>query len=189
MEIEPTPLHGVLILKPRIYEDDRGFFLESWHAVRFAEAGIDEQFVQDNHSRSQRGILRGLHLQTERPQGKLVWVTSGAVFDVVVDCRANSPTCGKWFGRHLTGNKCEQVWVPPGCAHGFYVVSEYADFLYKCTDYYHPISEISLKWDDPNVGVAWPLPTGEMPILSEKDKKGVPWSEIPLFDAEMESQK
>jgi len=189
MEIEATPLHGVLVLKPKVYEDKRGFFLESWHAVRFSEAGIDHQFVQDNHSRSQHGILRGLHFQTERPQGKLVWVASGSVFDVVVDCRANSPTCGKWFGRHLTETKHEQLWVPPGCAHGFYVISKYADFMYKCTDYYHPASELSLKWDDPTVGVTWPIPNGTMPILSEKDKKGIAWSDVPLFNTGVENQQ
>lgn len=181
MQIEHTPIPGVLLIKPTVHGDERGFFLESWHAARYAEAGITESFVQDNHSRSQRGILRGLHLQTDRPQGKLVRVTAGAVFDVVVDCRSDSASCGQWFGATLTAQGQEQLWVPPGFAHGFYVLTESADFLYKCTDYYHPQSEITLAWDDPTVGVAWPLSEGSEPRLSEKDRLGVSWQDCPLY--------
>ena len=181
MQIEHTPLPGVLLIKPAMHGDKRGFFLESWHAARYAEAGITEAFVQDNHSRSQQGILRGLHLQTEKPQGKLVRVTAGAVFDVVVDCRAGSPSCGDWFGTTLTAEGQEQLWVPPGFAHGFYALTESADFLYKCTDYYHPESELTLAWDDPTVGVVWPIPQGGEPRLSDKDRAGVRWQDCPLY--------
>ena len=128
MKTEPTPLAGVMLITPTVHGDARGFFLETWHADRYAQAGITHTFVQDNHSRSAQGILRGLHLQTEMPQGKLVRVTSGAVFDVVVDCRAESPSCGQWYGATLTAEGQEQLWVPPGCAHGFYVLSESGTF-------------------------------------------------------------
>lgn len=181
MESEATPLKGVFVLRPKVFGDERGLFLESWNAKVFADLGIDVQFVQDNHSRSSQGILRGMHFQTEHTQGKLVRVTSGEVFDVVVDCRTDSPTCGQWFGTMLTGAGHEMMWVPPGFAHGFYVVSETADFLYKCTDYYHPQSEVSLKWNDPTVGIKWPLVNGEAPSLSGKDSQGLAWDEIPLF--------
>jgi len=182
MKIEATSLQGVTLITPRVHGDSRGFFLETWHAERYAEAGITLPFVQDNHSRSARGILRGMHLQTAKPQGKLVRVTSGSVFDVVVDCRASSPSCGQWFGVTLTAEGQEQLWVPPGCAHGFYVLSESADFVYKCTDYYHPESEISLAWDDPAVGITWPIPPGDTPSLSERDRQGVAWQDLPLFE-------
>ena len=181
MQIEPTALAGVNLIRPAVHDDARGFFLETWHADRYTEAGIDLPFVQDNHSRSAQGILRGLHLQAEKPQGKLVRVTSGAVFDVVVDCRADSPTCGQWHGVILTAESHEQLWVPPGCAHGFLVMTPSADFLYKCTDYYHPQSELSLAWDDPTVGVEWPLDPGNAPLLSDKDRNGLQWSALPLY--------
>ena len=181
MQIESTSLAGVSLIRPAVHGDARGFFLETWHADRYAEAGIDLPFVQDNHSRSAQGILRGLHLQTEKPQGKLVRVTSGAVFDVVVDCRADSPTCGQWHGVILTAESQEQLWIPPGCAHGFLVMTPSADFLYKCTDYYHPQSELSLAWDDPTVGVEWPLDPGNAPRLSDKDRNGLQWSALPLY--------
>ena len=182
MKAEATPLSGVTLIKPTVHGDARGFFLETWHAERYAEAGISLPFVQDNHSRSSRGILRGLHLQTEKPQGKLVRVTSGNVFDVVVDCRAESPSCGQWYGVMLTAEGQEQLWVPPGCAHGFYVASESADFVYKCTDYYHPESEVSLAWDDPTINVQWPIPEGSSPQLSQKDLAGLAWAECPLYE-------
>ncbi len=182
MKFESTPLRDVLLLKPRVFGDQRGFFLESWNAQTFREAGLDLDFVQDNHSRSVRGTLRGMHFQTERTQGKLVRVTSGEVFDVVVDLRHSSPTCGQWHGVWLSAANHHQLWVPPGFAHGFLVTSEYADFQYKCSDYYHPASEICLAWDDPTVGIAWPLPGGEPPQLSAKDSKGAAWDELPLFD-------
>ena len=181
MGIEATSVAGACLIKPTVHGDARGFFLETWHANRYAEAGIDLPFVQDNHSRSTQGILRGLHLQTEKPQGKLVRVTSGAVFDVVVDCRAASPTCGQWHGVMLTEEGQEQLWVPPGCAHGFLVVTPSADFIYKCTDYYHPQSELTLAWDDTTVGVQWPLASGETPLLSDKDRSGLLWDAIPLY--------
>lgn len=181
MECEATPLAGVVLIRPRIFGDERGFFLESWNARSFADAGIDVRFVQDNHSRSRQGILRGLHFQTEHTQGKLVRVTAGEVYDVVVDLRADSPTCGQWYGTLLTAAGHEQLWVPPGFAHGFYVVSESADFLYKCTDFYHPQSEISLAWNDPTLGIHWPLVGGAAPALSDKDAAALPWAEVPLF--------
>jgi len=184
MEIEPTPIAGATLLRPTVHGDARGFFLEAWHADRYAEVGIDQPFVQDNHSRSSRGILRGLHFQTTQPQGKLVRVTSGEVFDVIVDCRAGSPSCGHWYGVTLTAEKHEQLWVPPGCAHGFYVLSDSADFLYKCTDYYHPSSEVTLAWDDPTVGIDWPILDGTLPQVSEKDRHGIRWDALPLFSNE-----
>ncbi len=182
MKFEETSLPGVHLIKPSVFGDQRGFFLESWNAQAFREAGFDLAFVQDNHSRSARGILRGLHYQTEHTQGKLVRVTSGEVFDVVVDLRRSSPTFGHWFGAWLSAENHLMLWVPPGFAHGFYVASAYADFQYKCTELYHPASEICLAWDDPTVGIDWPLPTGELPQLSAKDAQGMAWGDIPLFD-------
>lgn len=181
MDVETTPLSGVLLLRPRVFGDKRGFFLESWNANTFADVGINARFVQDNHSRSKQGILRGMHFQTEHPQGKLVRVTQGEVFDAVVDLRADSPTLGQWFGCMLTGQGHEMLWVPPGFAHGFYVVSEEADFLYKCTDYYHPASEVSLAWDDPTVGIDWPLVGEARPSLSSKDSQAKAFDALPLF--------
>jgi dTDP-4-dehydrorhamnose 3,5-epimerase len=182
MTFEPTPLAGLYLLQPRVFGDERGFFLESWNAETFREAGFDLDFVQDNHSRSAQGILRGLHFQTERPQGKLVRVTSGAVFDVAVDLRRSSPTLGQWYGVELSATNHRMLWVPPGFAHGFYVLSEYADFQYKCTDYYHPASEVCLAWDDSTVGIAWPVPAAAQPRLSTKDAAGLHWAALPLFD-------
>jgi len=181
MKFEETPLAGVLLLQPQVFGDQRGFFLESWSAETFSAAGLDLNFVQDNHSRSAGCILRGMHYQTEHTQGKLVRVTSGEVFDVVVDLRRESDTLGQWYGEILSGENHRMLWVPPGFAHGFYVTSEYADFQYKCTDIYHPDSEISLAWDDPTVGIEWPLPQGQQPQLSGKDREGLAWAEIPLF--------
>ena len=178
MKIESTPLAGVNLVTPTVHGDERGFFLETWHADRYTEAGITLPFVQDNHSRSGRGILRGLHLQTEKPQGKLVQVLTGSVFDVVVDCRPKSPSFGKWHGAILSAENHQQLWVPPGCAHGFYVLSDHTDFLYKCTDYYHPESELTLAWDDPDIGVVWPIPAGQEPQVSDKDRVGVSWYEM-----------
>jgi len=182
MTFEPTPLAGLYLLQPSVFGDERGFFLESWNAATFREAGFDLDFVQDNHSRSAQGILRGLHFQTEHPQGKLVRVTSGTVFDVAVDLRRSSPSFGQWYGVELSAANHRMLWVPPGFAHGFYVLSEYADFQYKCTDYYHPASEVSLAWDDSTVGIAWPIPADAPPRLSAKDAAGLSWAELPLFD-------
>jgi len=182
MKFEATPLQGVYLLKPRVFGDPRGFFLESWNVETFRSAGFDLNFVQDNHSRSARGILRGMHYQTEHTQGKLVRVTSGEVFDVVVDLRRSSPTLGQWYGEYLNADTHHMLWIPPGFAHGFYVTSEFADFQYKCTDIYHPASEICLAWNDPTVGIDWPVPEGEAPQLSAKDANGLAWSAVPLFD-------
>jgi len=182
MKRESTPLEGVCLLQPQVFGDERGFFMESRNANAFRELGLDLDFVQDNHSRSRRGILRGMHYQTEHTQGKLVRVSAGAVFDVAVDVRRSSPTLGQWFGATLDAVDHRMMWVPPGFAHGFLVLSEYADFQYKCTDFYHPESEISLAWDDPSVGIEWPLEPGDTPSLSGKDDQGLAWDAIPLFD-------
>lgn len=182
MKFEKTPLDGVMVIRPQVFGDDRGFFLESWNARTFADGGLELEFVQDNHSRSSRSILRGLHYQTEQVQGKLVRVTAGAVYDVVVDLRKSSPSFGQWYGLELRAEEHTMLWMPPGFAHGFYVLTDSADFLYKTTDYYHPQSEVSLAWDDPAVGINWPLLDGETPILSGKDAAGLSWNEIPLFD-------
>lgn len=182
MNVEQSPLQGLLLLHPKVFGDERGFFMESWNAATFAGLGLNLHFVQDNHSRSARGILRGLHFQTEHTQGKLVRVVAGSVFDVVVDLRRSSPTFGQWFGAELSADNHTMMWVPAGFAHGFYVTSDYADFQYKCTDIYHPASEVSLAWNDPDVGIEWPVPPGEAPQLSAKDAQGLSWSQIPFFD-------
>jgi dTDP-4-dehydrorhamnose 3,5-epimerase len=169
MEFIPTAIPEVLIVQPRVFSDDRGFFLESWHSVKFAAAGLDVPFVQDNHSRSKRWTLRGLHYQIQHTQGKLVRVVTGEVFDVAVDLRRSSPTFGKWVGEVLSDANKRMLWVPPGFAHGFLVLSETADFLYKCTDIYDPGSERSVLWSDPDIGIRWPLPPGVTPLLAPKD--------------------
>ena len=181
MNFEATTLPGVYLVKPRVFGDARGFFLESWNASTFRDAGFDLSFVQDNHSRSAGGILRGLHYQTRHTQGKLVRVTLGRVFDVAVDLRRDSPTLGQWFGTVLDDVDHHMLWIPPGFAHGFYVLSESADFQYKCTDRYHPESEISLAWDDPDIGIEWPLQDGQAPILSDKDREGLPLGDVPML--------
>ena len=181
MTIEPTPLAGVVVIRPKVFGDDRGFFFESWNRKQCQDAGIPTDFVQDNHSRSRQGILRGLHYQTEQPQGKLVRVAAGEVFDVAVDLRNDSPTCGQWFGCMLSAENKAQLWVPPGFAHGFYVLSPYADFLYKCSDYYHPESEVTLAWNDPTVAIDWPLVNGQPPELSAKDDAGLGWAQARKF--------
>ncbi|MFK7829781.1 MAG: dTDP-4-dehydrorhamnose 3,5-epimerase [Congregibacter sp.] len=179
MQFEATSLPGVYLLTPTVFGDERGFFLESWSANKFRDEGFDVQFVQDNHSRSAQGILRGLHYQTAHTQGKLVRVTSGSVFDVAVDMRRDSPTLGQWFGVTLDALSKQMLWVPPGFAHGFYVTSESADFLYKCTDSYDPGSEISVAWDDPELGIDWPLIEGQLPALSAKDAQGMSFADAP----------
>ena len=166
MEIEKTSIDGVLLIKPKVWGDARGYFVETWQKERYEAAGIALPFVQDNHSMSRRGILRGLHYQKTRPQGKLVSVSLGRVFDVAVDIRKGSPTFGKWFGAELTQENQWQIWIAPGLAHGFAVVSEEAHFHYKCTDYYCPGDEAGIRWNDPDIAVAWPV---ENPLLSEKD--------------------
>lgn len=169
----PTKIDGAWLVQPRLFPDARGFFLESWNKQRMAEIGLDVDFVQDNHSRSQKGVLRGLHYQSgAAAQGKYVWVTSGRVFDVLVDLRESSPTFGQWDGYVLDAERHERLWIPPGCAHGFLVLSDEADFHYKCTKPYRPDAERCLAWNDPAVGIRWPLEEiGGEPLLSEKDSK------------------
>ena len=170
MKVTPTAIPDVLIIEPKVFGDARGFFYESFNQRAFNEAvGQDVPFVQDNHSRSGKGVLRGLHYQIQRPQGKLVRVVRGAVFDVAVDIRKTSPTFGQWVGAELSEDNYRQLWVPPGFAHGFVVLSETADFLYKTTDYYAPQFERCIAWDDPALAILWPVRT---PRLSEKDAKG-----------------
>ena len=181
MQLIPTKVEGAFRLLPKVFGDDRGFFLESWNKKTFADIGIEADFVQDNHSRSQRNVLRGLHYQIENPQGKLVWVTQGCVYDVFVDLRKASPTFGQWDGHLLSAENQERLWVPPGLAHGFLVMSDTADFQYKCTEYYTPAQERTLLWNDPELGIVWPLPDGENPILSAKDLVGKPLREAELF--------
>ena len=178
MRVTPTAIADVLILEPRVFGDARGFFLESYNEKVFAQAtGLQVQFVQDNHSRSQRHVLRGMHFQTENPQGKLVRVVAGAVFDVVVDIRPDSPTYGSWVGEELSLDNQRQLWIPPGLAHGFLVLSESADFLYKTTEYYHPASERCLAWNDPIVAIDWPL-DDKPPLVSDKDAKGLSLNQL-----------
>lgn len=179
MKVIQTTIPGVLIVEPKVYGDDRGFFMESYSKQTMEQLGISGPFVQDNHSRSSRNVLRGLHYQTQRPQGKLVRVVSGSVFDVAVDIRPKSEAFGRWFGIELTEENRRMLWIPPGLAHGFLVLSETADFLYKTTDYYAPQYERSILWSDPNVGIQWPL-KGE-PKLSEKDKVGSLLAEANLY--------
>lgn len=166
MKIEQTPLPGFVIFEPRVFEDERGFFLENFQQERYKDAGLDLAFVQDNHSRSKKGVLRGLHFQMHYPQGKLVYVPRGEIFDVAVDIRKGSPTYLKWHGVILSDTNHRQAYVPPGFAHGFCVLSETADVLYKVTDFYHPGDEAGLAWDDPDIGIKWPV---DSPVLSAKD--------------------
>ncbi len=181
MRVIPTEILDVKLIEPDVFGDVRGFFMESFNARSFAEAtGVTTPFVQDNHSRSQHGVLRGLHYQIKQPQGKLVRVVRGAVFDVAVDLRRRSPTFGAWVGVELTEDNNRQVWVPPGFGHGFLVLSASADFLYKTTDYYAPEHERSVLWNDPAIGIDWPL-QGE-PLLSGKDKAGVLLAEAEVFE-------
>lgn len=168
MQLIETALPGVLVIEPRVFGDARGFFLESWNARSFAGLGLDLDFVQDNHSRSARGVLRGLHYQMANPQGKLVRVTRGAVYDVAVDIRRSSPHFGQWVGVELSEDNHRMLWVPPGFAHGFLVTSDVADFQYKVTQFYDPADERSIRWDDPAIGISWP-DVGAVPTLSGKD--------------------
>ena len=177
MRVVPTDLPDVLVVEPRVFGDHRGYFLETFQARRYAEAGIPGPFVQDNLSFSQRGVLRGLHYQHPHAQGKLVWVLQGEVFDVAVDIRRGSPTFGRWVGVRLSGENKRQLWIPPGFAHGFCVLSETALFTYKCTDYYAPEDEGTVRWDDPDLGIEWPV---EEPALSAKDAAAPMLAEIPV---------
>jgi dTDP-4-dehydrorhamnose 3,5-epimerase len=168
MNIIQTDLPGVLLIEPKVFGDARGFFLESWNKQTFADLGLHLEFVQDNHSRSARGVLRGLHYQLQQPQGKLVRVVSGRVFDVAVDLRRSSPHFGKWTGHELSAENHRMLWIPPGCGHGFLVLSDSADFLYKTTAYYAPEWDRGVRWDDPDIGIDWPLQGP--PQLSAKDQ-------------------
>jgi dTDP-4-dehydrorhamnose 3,5-epimerase len=176
-QVTATPLPGVLVLEPKVFGDDRGFFFESFNARDFAQAtGLQKTFVQDNHSKSAKGVLRGLHYQVQHPQGKLVRVTQGAVFDVAVDIRPESPTYGQWFGLELSADNKKQLWIPEGLAHGFLVTSDSAEFLYKTTDYWYPEHERSLLWCDPDLGIDWPLHfLDSPPLLAAKDANAPRW--------------
>jgi len=181
MKFTPTSLPDVVVVEPRVHGDERGYFMEIWRPDLFGEAGLAAEFIQDNQSSSLRGVLRGLHYQIRQPQGKLVRVIAGRVFDVAVDLRRGSRTCGRWTGIELSADRPRMLWVPPGFAHGFYVLSERAEFVYKCTDYYAPEHERVMRWDDPDLGISWPLVEGVETVLSDKDRGGVPFAEAELF--------
>lgn len=181
MNIVDTAIPDVKILEPKVFGDERGFFLETFREDWFREHVADVGFVQDNHSKSGQGILRGLHYQTQQTQGKLVRVVAGEVYDVAVDMRKNSPTFGKYVGVLLSGDNKRQLWVPEGFAHGFYVTTESAEFVYKCTNYYAPEFEQSLLWNEPNLGIQWPLVGGSQPLLSPKDEAGLMLADAPTF--------
>lgn len=180
MQVETTAISGLLLIQPKVFRDPRGFFTETFQRQRYRDAGIAADFVQDNFSRSAKGTLRGLHYQIQYPQGKLVQVLRGKIFDVVVDLRRSSPTFGRWLGFELSDETFQQVFVPPGCAHGFCVLSETADFTYKCTDLYFPEHERTLLWNDPVLGIEWPLT--DDPILSNKDRAGIPLDRAEVYD-------
>lgn len=182
MEYTPLSIPDVVLITPKVFGDERGFFLETFRQSEFEQHCGPWQFVQDNHSLSVQGILRGLHYQLQKPQGKLVRVTRGEVFDVAVDMRRSSPTFGKWVGATLSAASKQMLWVPPGFAHGFYVTSDEAEFQYKCTDYYNPGDEYAIRWDDPALAIPWPLENGMEPKLSEKDAKGMSLHEAPSFE-------
>lgn len=181
MNVLDTTLADVKLIEPRVFGDERGFFLETWSERAFAEAGLPLTFVQDNHSRSTRGVLRGMHYQIEHPQGKLVRVATGAVFDAVVDLRRGSPTFGRWEGFHLSAANKHILWVPPGFAHGFLCLEDGTDFLYKCTDVYAPAHERSLLWSDSTIGIDWPLEGIGKPQVNAKDAAAVPFAEADTF--------
>ena len=182
MEIIPTKIAEVLLIKPRIFNDERGFFMETYQEKKMIKGGISYNFVQDNHSRSMQGTLRGLHYQIENAQGKLVRVVLGEIYDVAVDIRRTSPTFGKWVGALLSEENRHQLWIPPGFAHGFYVISESADVLYKATDFYNPTAERCIVWNDKKLGIDWHIPSGEKPVLSPKDLKGSLFKNAEVFD-------
>jgi len=180
MKINPTDIADVLIIEPTVFGDKRGFFFESYNKNQFAQAtGLEVEFVQDNHSKSNKNVLRGLHYQIRQPQGKLVRVISGEVFDVAVDIRRSSPTFGKWVGDYLSAENKKQIWVPPGFAHGFVVVSETVEFLYKTTDYYAPEHERCIRWNDPDLAIRWPV--NDRPLVSDKDENGLLFKDAEVF--------
>ena len=181
MEICPTEIPDIALIKPKVIGDDRGYFMETWRQDRFEAAGIQTTFPQANQSRSSRHTLRGLHYQIRQPQGKLVRVLDGEVFDVAVDLRRSSPSFGRWVGSLLSSDNAHQLWIPPGFAHGFLVLSESATFYYLCTDYYAPEHERVLAWDDPEIDIRWPLPPGSPPLLSEKDRSGAAFADADTY--------
>lgn len=181
MKFIPTPLPGVLLIEPKLFQDERGFFLESYQKQHFSDAGIPFNFVQDNHSKSCQGVLRGLHYQIKQPQGKLLRVVVGEIYDVAVDLRKSSPSFGKWFGTYLSAENKQMLWVPPGFAHGFYVTSAQAELIYKATDYYAPQWERTLIWNDPEIHIEWPV-QGEMPLLSPRDEAGSSFAAAEVYE-------
>ena len=181
MEFIPTALPEVILIKPKVFGDSRGFFLESWQQQKFTDAGIDAKFVQDNHSRSAQWTLRGMHYQMQHTQGKLVRVTCGAAFDVAIDVRRSSPRFGQWVGVELNDNNHQMLWVPPGFAHGFLALSATVDFLYKVTDTYAPQHERTIRWNDPDVGIVWPIPAGVSPLLAARDANAMGIKDAEVF--------
>ncbi len=182
MEFVPTRLPDVIVIRPKVFEDPRGFFTDTWHRKRFEQEGIDANFVQDSHSGSAAGTMRGLHYQIKHAQGKLIRVVKGEAFDVAVDIRRSSPDFGQWTGEVLSAGNRKMIWIPPGFAHGFLVLSKTAEFEYKCTDYYAPQHERTLQWDDPDIGIDWPLLEAEKPLLSDKDALGLPLKDAEVYD-------
>lgn len=182
MQFIPTKIPDVILIEPQVFGDSRGFFMETYRVDESARAGLPTEFVQDNHSGSQQGTLRGLHYQIQRTQGKLVRAVVGELFDVAVDIRRSSPTFGQWVGEILSAENKRELWVPPGFAHGFYVMSEWAEIVYKATDYYAPEWDRSILWNDPIIAIEWPLLPGSQPLLSDKDTKGKLFTEAELFD-------
>lgn len=181
MNFIPTTIPDVILVEPKVFSDQRGFFMETYQAEKFSAGGIPQPFVQDNHSGSQQGTLRGLHYQIRQAQGKLVRVVTGEVFDVAVDLRKRSPTFGKWVSVTLSAENKKQIWVPPGFAHGFFVLSTWAEVVYKATDFYAPQWERTLLWNDPALGIPWPLLKGQTPLISPKDARGVPLAEAETY--------
>ncbi|MBB3142623.1 dTDP-4-dehydrorhamnose 3,5-epimerase [Halomonas organivorans] len=182
MDYEKLAIPEVVLMTPKVFGDERGFFMESFRQSDFEKYCGNYQFVQDNHSKSKQGILRGLHYQLQKPQGKLVRVTRGEVFDVAVDLRQSSATFGQWVGATLSAENKQMLWVPPGFAHAFYVTSDEAEFQYKCTDYYNPGDEYCIRWDDPTLAIHWPLMSGRPPRVSDKDAQGESFMNAPMFD-------
>ncbi len=182
MKVKPTSIPDIILVQPQTFQDERGFFMETYHARRYEEIGIPAKFIQDNHSYSRQGVLRGMHYQIRKAQGKLVYVVAGEIFDVAVDIRRSSPTLGQWVGTTISARSRDQLWIPPGFAHGFYVISEWAEVIYKVTDFYASEWDRILIWDDPEVGIVWPLVEGKLPTLSDKDAKGKSLSEAELYD-------
>jgi dTDP-4-dehydrorhamnose 3,5-epimerase len=182
VEFKPAEIPDIILIMPRIFSDERGFFMETYHRSEFRVHGISAEFVQDNHSKSRRGTLRGLHYQIRQAQGKLVRVVAGEIYDACVDLRRRSPTFGRWGGDTLSAENKKQLWLPPGFAHGFYVLSDWAEVIYKATDFYAPEWERTLLWDDPDIGIKWPLREGQRPLISNKDLKGKLLREAEVYE-------